>query len=159
MIRNLLALVLVSFIVPVPALAETAGVACNLVNQETLVALKLGDHRMKAERKQVPSQIAAKPNTVDTCIYAPRNGTSPTLTVTTAELPTGAQTLKPSCSEIPSVALEFALCTAAVRNTFVTFTLATKPSPGASMKSQFPAQIERLVLKLAKSAAPRATSK
>lgn len=148
MFRNFLALFLVLFLAPALAFAESAA-PCKLLDREALTSLNLGAHTMKVERKETPGEKGAPPVTVHVCAYTLATGELPTLNVTTTAMPAGIQTLKPSCTQRSSNGLELFICTAIVRNTFATFILSTKPFLGIAMKSQFPAEIERLMTRLA----------
>lgn len=159
MFRSFLGLFLVSLLAPALASAASVNAPCNLVDQETLDAFNLDAHTMKVERKDVPGKDSAPPVTAYVCTYVPRASQSPILSVTTVEIPPGARTLKPSCTEIPGGGLTFSICTAAVRNSFATFSLSMKSSTSTSMNKSFPAHIERSIKKLAEPSSDGASVK
>jgi hypothetical protein len=150
MFRSFLALFLVAYLAPSLAFAQSAGTPCDFVDQEVLNALKLGHHSMKVVNSKVAGTNGAQAKNLDTCTFTPpQNAPSPSLSVTSAEMPSGLQALKPSCSEKLVGELEFAICTGTVRNSLVTFVLLGERSHVGWAKKAFPIQIERLLKRLA----------
>jgi len=150
MIRNFLALFLVALLTPALAFARSAGSPCDFVDQEVLNALQLGQHAMKVVNLKDAGTNGARPKDVDVCTFSPPPDThSPSFSVTTAEMPSGVQPLKPSCSEKSVGDMEFTMCTATAKDVLVTFVLIGERSHGGPAKNAFPVQIERLIKRLA----------
>ena len=146
LMRNkLLALFIVSTLFSTMAFAQPDGAICNLVDQKALVALKLGEHKIKVERKETPKTSREPAQVTYTCTISPRDVGLPSLIITTAVLPTSApEVIKPSCSSSPLGRLTLYGCTATERSTFVTLTLLTKGSPDVAMERTFRSEVERL---------------
>lgn len=146
-----LALVLVSSLSPAFASTDPVGAPCNLVDQDALVALNLGDHKTKEDHEKITDTKDAASRNIDTCTFTSQAAPFPFLTVTTTLLPQGVKTAKPSCSDkvLPggadgSAKMALAVCTATVGNTFMSFVLMTNDASDTAMKSTFRTQIERL---------------
>lgn len=160
MFRSFLALFLVAFLAPSLAFAQSAGAPCDFVDQEVLNALELGHHSKTVVNSKVAGTNGAQRKALDTCAFTPpQNAHSPSLSVTIAEMPSGLQALKPSCSEKSAGEWEFSMCTASVSNSLVTFVLLEERSHGSSAKKVFPIQIERLIKRLGGSGAQGALTK
>lgn len=156
---HFLALLMASTLASPLAFAEPAGAPCNVVDQEALDALTLGDYKMSAEqstteRKQIPENSSGlPPTTAYACTYTPKDGFSPALIVTTTALPQGGQPIKPACEhkrlpvgsdKATPDGMGMSMCTATAKNNFLSFILITNAASDAATASVFPAQIERL---------------
>ncbi|MRV71223.1 hypothetical protein GJ700_05755 [Duganella sp. FT92W] len=161
---QLLALTLASSLSSPMAFAESAGAPCNVMDQQALDAFNLGDYKMTAEQsttehKKIPEGPSDLPTQITyTCTYTPKDGLSPSLTVTTAASPHSAHITKPACSDQLLVAandkmipggMAMTMCSTTAKNNFLTFILMTNASSADAMKSALPAQVERLVNDLA----------
>lgn len=151
MFRSFLAIFLVASFVPLSASAQSAAAACDFVDQEVLNALELDHHLIKAAHSKVAGTNGVQGKKLDTCtITPPQNANSPSLSVTIGEMPSGAQALKPTCSEKSAGEWDFAVCTASVGNSLVTFVLLGDRGQDGSAKKTFPYQIERLIKRLSR---------
>ena len=158
MFRRMLVMFLVSFLAPALAFAESAA-PCNLVDQKALLALELSAPTIKMEHKEIPITAGATRQFVDTCIFTPPNTPSPSLSVTTTPMPFGNQTTTHSCVDKSLPKAGLFICSASLKNSYLTFVLLTGPSSKDAMKSVFPAQVERLIKGLAGAAAKVSAAK
>jgi hypothetical protein len=145
--RHTLAFLLVASILPTMAFAASSDSSCDLVDREALVAFKLENSTSKAEHKDVPETKGAANPGINICTITARDAPLPSLIVTSAALPQGAKTVKPSCKwqSIPGVSVDVGICNATVNHKFVSFALSTKTT---SDKNMLPLQVERLVNRL-----------
>ena len=152
MFRNFLPLFLAAFLAPSLAFAQSSGAPCDFVDQEVLKALQLNQHSMKlVSSKEVGTSGGAPRRNVDVCTFTPpKNAHSPSLSVSIAEMPSGVQALKPTCSEKSAGEWNFATCNASVGNSLVTYVLMGKREDSDSARKAFPIQIERLLKRRAR---------
>lgn len=143
--NKLLALFMLSTLSATMAFAQPEDATCNLVDQKALVALKLGEHKIKVERKEWPKTSHVPTQVTYVCAISPKNAGLPSLIISTAALPTrAAKVIKPSCSSSRLPRITVYGCNIVDRSTYVSLTLLTKGAPDVAMDRTFRSQVERL---------------
>ncbi len=141
--HNALAVVLLSCLVP--AAAGAAPAPCNLIDQATLAALKLGDAVTRVERKTVPATAQAPAQQVDMCTITPRVGAAPSLSVTVMPLPPDTAPARPVCNDSAVTGVGMASCFGVAGGKMVSVSLVAPAASFAALNATLRARFGRLV--------------
>jgi hypothetical protein len=139
---------LVSFLVPMAAHAAPAPAPapapCDLLDQQMLTALNLGDANTKVERKPIPATAQAPANHMDVCTFTPRIGSASTLSLMRIpfgkEVPPG----KPFCSDHSQDKIGIATCNVMVRDGILTVSLVSRRAGFETLSAALRSHFERL---------------
>ncbi len=128
-----------------PAAAWAAPAPCSLVDQETLVALALGDAVTKVEHKTVPARGQVPEQHVDMCTITPRVGASPSLSIMVMPLPSKTSSAKPACHDNTVKNVGMASCFGVARGNMVSVSLVSPLATFAALNATLRARFGRLV--------------
>jgi hypothetical protein len=128
-----------------PAAAWAAPAPCSLVDQETLVALALGDAVTKVEHKTVPARGQVPEQRVDVCTITPRVGASPSLSIMVMPLASTTTSAKPACHDNTVKNVGMASCFGVARGRMVTVSLVSPQATFAALNATLRARFGRMV--------------
>ena len=138
-----IAVMLVSCLVPAAALAAPAP--CNVIDQDTLAALSLGDAVTKVEHRTVPAKGQVPEQHVDTCTITPRVGAAPSLSIMVMPLPSKTSSAKPVCNDSTVKNVGMASCFGVARGNMVSVSLVSPLATFAALNATLRARFGRLV--------------
>lgn len=141
---SVLTIYLSLLIAPGIGLAAPASTSCDLIDKKALSALKLNDPKFKSEHKDLAPAKGVPQQAVDTCTYTPKNALLPALIITATKIPANDQVGKPTCNSQSTPNVNIASCTAAIKNTFATFTMLTKGAGSPETETTLSSHINRL---------------
>ena len=139
---NVLAAMLVSCLVPMAAHAAPAP--CDLLDQQMLAALNLGDADTNAEHKAVAATAHAPAQRIGMCTFTPHVGAAPTVNVMRIPLAAGTPPGKPVCTERLDGKVGIASCNVIARDSIVTVSLVSRRAGFETVSAAFRSHFERL---------------
>jgi hypothetical protein len=142
--HNAHAILLVSCLVPLAAHAGPASAPCNLLDQQMLAALNLGDADTRVEHKAVAATAHATAQRIDTCTFTPHVGNTSTLSVMSIALAPGSPPGKPVCTEKSEAKVGMASCNVVARDSIVTVSLVSRRAGFETLSTALRTHFERL---------------
>jgi hypothetical protein len=139
-----LAAMLVSILVPMAAHAAPATAPCDLLDQQMLTALNLGDANTKVEHKPIPATAQAPANRMDVCTFTPRIGSVSTLSVMSIPLGKEMPQGKPVCTERSENKVGIAYCHVMAKDSIVTVSLVSRRAGFETLSTVLRSHFERL---------------
>lgn len=139
-----LAVMLASSLGPIAAHAAPAPAPCDLLDQQMLTALNLGDADIKLEHKTIAATAHAPANRLDMCTFTPHVGSMSTLSLMRIPLAKEPPPGKPVCTETTENKLGIANCNVVTKGGIVTVSLVSRQAGFETLNAAFRAHFERL---------------
>ena len=139
-----LAIMLVSCFVPMAAHAAPVPAPCDLLDQQMLTALNLGDAVTKVEHKTIAARAQVPAQRLDMCTFTPRVGSVATLSLMRIPLARETTPAKPVCTEKWELKVGTANCNAVTRAAIVTVSLVSRRAGFETLSAAMRSHVERL---------------
>jgi hypothetical protein len=135
---------LVSILAPMAANAAQAPAPCDLLDQQMLTALNLGDANTKVEHKPIPATAQAPATQMDVCTFTPRIGGVSNLSLMRIPFGKEAPPGKPVCSDHSQDKIGIATCNVIVKDGIVTVSLVSRRAGFETLSAALRSHFERL---------------
>ena len=143
-----LAVMLVSFLVPMAAHAAPAPAAapapCDLLDRQMLAALNLEDANIKVEHKTIAATARVPADRMDVCTFTPHIGSTGTLSLMRIPLGKEVPPGKPVCDDHPQDKIGIATCNVIVKGGIVTVSLVSRRAGFETLSAALRSNFERL---------------
>jgi hypothetical protein len=124
--------------------AHAAPAPCDLLDQQMLAALDLGNADTDAQHKAVAATARAPAQRLDMCTFTPHAGAAPTVNVMRMPLAAGTPPGKPACTEKLEAKRGIASCNVIARDSIVSVSLVSPRESFETLSAAFRSHFARL---------------